>query len=96
MMLSDTDLDALIKRAISLYNRTHSPNAIAKLVFFSPTLITVQFSGGFCTGCGTMEITESFADQTKTLSQGKTELKHYKTTQTNPHTIQTSYTVKTK
>jgi hypothetical protein len=95
-MLSDTDLEALINRAISFYNRTHSPNAIAKLISFSPTLIIVQFSGGFCTGCGTMEISEAFADQTKTLSQGKTELKHNKTTQTNPHAIQTSFIVKTK
>ena len=95
-MLSDIDLEALINRAISFYNRTHSPNAIAKLIFFSPTLITVQFSGGFCTGCGTMEITEAFADQTKTLSQGRTELKHNKTTQTSPHAIQTSYSVKMK
>ena len=95
-MLSETDLEALIHRAISFYKRTHSPNAIAKLISFSPSLITVQFSGGFCTGCGTMEITEAFADQTKILSQGRTELKHNKTTQTNPHTIQTSFTVKTK
>jgi len=94
-MLSDTDLEALINRAISLYNLTHTPNAIAKLISFSPTLITVQFSGGFCTGCSTMEITEAFVDQTKTLSQGRTELKHSKTIQTNPHTIQTFFTVKT-
>ncbi len=95
-MLSDSDLEALINRAISLYNRTHSPNAIAKLISFSPTLISIQFSGGFCTGCGTMEITEAFADLTKILSQGKTELKHNKTIQISPHTIQTIYTLKTK
>jgi hypothetical protein len=95
-MLSDTDLENLIQRAISFYNRTHSPNAVAKLISFSPTLITVQFSGGFCTSCGTMEITEAFADQTKTLSQGRTELKHNKTVQSNPRTILTSFTVKTK
>lgn len=95
-MLSDTDLEALIHRAISFYNRTHSPNVIAKLIFFSPTLISVQFSGGFCTGCGTMEITEALVDLTKLLSQDKTELKQSKTIQTNPHTIQIYYTVKTK
>jgi hypothetical protein len=95
-MLSDTDLEALIDRAISLYNRTHSPNAIAKLISFSPTLIIVQFSGGFCISCGTMEISQAFADQTKSLSQGKIELKHNKTTETNPHAIQTFYIVKTK
>jgi hypothetical protein len=95
-MLSDTDLEALIDRAISLYNRTHSPNAIAKLISFSQTLIIVQFSGGFCISCGTMEISQAFADQTKSLSQGKIELKHNKTTETNPHAIQTFYIVKMK
>ncbi len=43
-----------------------------------------------------MEITEAFADQTKTLSQGKIELKHNKTNQTSTHSIQTIYTLKTK
>ncbi|TFH24447.1 hypothetical protein E4G67_01965 [Candidatus Bathyarchaeota archaeon] len=95
-MLSDTDLETLIHKAISLYNLTHSPNAIAKLIFFSPILITVQFSGVFCTGCSTMEITEAFAYQAKTLSQGRIELKHNKTLETSPHAIQTSYIVKTK
>ena len=95
-MLSDADLETLIHKVISLYNLTHSPNAIAKLIFFSPILITVQFSGGFCTGCSTMEITEAFAFQTKTLSQGRTELKHNKTLEISPHAIQTFYIVKTK
>ena len=95
-MLSDSDLETLINRAISFYNRTHSPNTVAKLISFSPTLISIQFSGGFCTGCGTMEITEAFADQTKTLSQGKIELKHNKTNQTSTHSIQTSFIIKTK
>ncbi|TFH21584.1 hypothetical protein E4G67_05500 [Candidatus Bathyarchaeota archaeon] len=95
-MLSDIDLEALIHRAISFYNRIHSPNAIAKLISFSPTLISVQFSGGFCTGCGTMESTEALVDLTKTISQGKTDLKQNKTIQTNLHTIQTTYIIKTK
>jgi hypothetical protein len=43
-----------------------------------------------------MEITEALVDLTKLLSQGKTELKQNKTIQTNPHAIQTYYTVKTK
>ncbi len=94
MMLSDTNLETLIHKVISLYNLTHSPNAIAKLIFFSPMLITVQFSGGFCTGCSTMEITDAFAYQTKTLSQGRIELKHNKTLQTSLHAIQTSFMVK--
>jgi hypothetical protein len=96
MLPSDSDLEALVQRAIQLYNRTHSPNATAKLVALTPPLLTIQFSGAFCTGCGTLDITDAFADQLKTLSGGKTELKQGKTTQTNPHTIQTTYTIKNK
>lgn len=96
MLPSDLDLNALVKRTIALYNRTRSPNATAKLESFIPPFLGVQFSGSFCTGCGTFEITEAFADQLKTLSSGKVELKHIKTTQTTPHTIQTTYTIKIK
>ncbi len=96
MLPSDSDLEALVKRVIALYNRTHSPNAIAKLTALTPPLLVVQFSGAFCTGCGTMDITQALADQTKTMSSGKVELKEGKTTQTNPHTIQTTYTIKTR
>ena len=96
MLPFDVEMDTLVKRAIALYNRTHSPNAIAKLTLLTPPTLIVQFSGSFCTGCGTFEITDAFADQLKTLSRGKVEVKQDKTTQTNPHTIQTIYTIKTK
>ena len=96
MLPSDSDLEALVKRTIALYNRTHSPNATAKLFALTPPLLVVQFSGAFCTGCGTLDITDAFADHLKTLSGNKTELKQGKTTQTNPHTIQTAYTIKNK
>jgi hypothetical protein len=89
-------MDMLVKRTITLYNRTHSPNATAKLTALTPPMLIVQFSGSFCTGCGTFEITDAFANQLKTLSSGKVEVKHEKTTQTNPHTIQTVYNIKTK
>jgi hypothetical protein len=96
MLSSDADLEALLKRVIALYNRTHSPNATAKLAALTPPLLIVQFSGSFCTGCGTFEITDAFAEQTKMLSNSKVELKEGKTAQVNIHTIQTTYTIKTK
>ena len=96
MLPSDSGLEALVKRTIALYNRTHSPNATAKLTTLTPPLLVIQFSGSFCTGCGTFDITDTFANQLKTLGGGKVELKHDKTTQTNPHTIQTTYVIKTK
>ncbi len=94
--MSETELEALVKRAILIYNRTHSPNATAKLVSLAPPFLVIQFSGGFCTGCGTLDITDAFAEQVKMLGSGKIELKHGKTTQTNPHAIQTTYTLKAK
>ena len=96
MLSSDAHLEALVKHAIALYNRTHSPNATAKLVALTTPLLIVQFSGSFCTGCGTMDITDALADQFKMLSGGKTELKEGKTTQVNIHIIQTTFTIKTK
>jgi hypothetical protein len=94
-MLSDLDLEALVMRVIALYNRTHSPNVTAKLIQLTPPLLIIQFSGAFCTGCGTLDITEGFADQYKALTN-KTQLKQHNTTQTNPHIIQTTYTIKNK
>jgi hypothetical protein len=96
MLPSDAWLDALVKRSIALYNRTHSPNATAKLTTLTPPILIVQFSGSFCTGCGTFEITDTFTDQLKTLSAGKVELKQDRTTQINPHTIQATYTIKAR
>jgi hypothetical protein len=96
MLSSDADLEVLFKRTIALYNRTHSPNAIAKLMALAPPVVVIQFTGAFCTGCGTQDITEGFADQIKILTGGKTQLKQDRTTQTNPHTIQTTFTIKNK
>jgi len=96
MLPSDSDLEALVKRTIALYNRTHSPNTTAKFISLTSPLLIIQFSGVFCTGCGTFDITEGFAEQLKTLSTGRTELKQTKTTQTNPRTIEATYTIKTK
>lgn len=96
MLSADSSLQGLVKQATALYNRTHSPNATAKQIALTPPILIVQFQGSFCTGCGTFEITDSFASQIKILSGGKVELKHGKTTQTNSHTIQTTYSIKTK
>ncbi|MGE5575091.1 MAG: hypothetical protein ACM3UL_03050 [Ignavibacteria bacterium] len=96
MLSADTGLEGLIKQAIVLYNRTHSPNATAQQISLTPPFLVVQFKGSFCTGCGTFEITDSFSSQVKILSGGKVVLKHDKTTQTNSNTIQTTYIIKTK
>ena len=95
MLPSDSDLETLVNRVVSLYNRTHSPNVIAKLVTFTPLFITVQFTGGFCYGCGVFEYVDGFADLLKALS-GKAELKPGKTRQVTPRSFEADFLVKIK
>jgi hypothetical protein len=94
-MLSQTELEDLIRKTIQLYNRTHSPQAVAKLVQISPLQVTVSFSGGFCYGCGVMDYVDAFALDFKVLS-GSAELKAGKTRQVNPRTFEADYAVKNK
>lgn len=93
--MTEQDSEATVRKAVMLFNRTRSPQISAKLVSFSPTMIVIQFSGGFCYGCGVTDITEGFADQYKNLNN-KTQLKETKTTEINPRTIQTTFTIKTR
>ena len=93
--MSELNLEELVRKTILLYNRTRSPEVTAKLVFASSAMLTVSFSGGFCYGCGILDIVEGFADQFKALTD-KAELKAGKTRQINPRTFQADYTIKTK
>ena len=94
-MLSQSELEELARKAVLLYNRVRSPEATVKLVLISPVMLTVSFSGGFCYGCGILDIVEGFAHQFKALTD-KAELKVGKTRQINPRTFQADYTIKTK
>jgi hypothetical protein len=94
-MLPGSDLETLVQRTIMLYNRTHNPNVTAKLVTIAAPFLVVQFTGGFCYGCGVFEYVEGFADQFKMLS-GKFELKAGKTHQVSQRSFEADYTVKTK
>ena len=94
-MLSESDLEGLVRKVILIFNRTRSPEVTAKSVFVSPASITVSFSGGFCYGCGVMDYVEGFAQQFKALS-GKAELKIGKTKQINPRNFEADYIIKIK
>ena len=95
MALSQLEIEELAKKAVLLYNRVRSPEVTAKIVFASPELLTVSFSGGFCYGCGVMDYVEGFADQFKALT-ANVQLKAGKTRQINPRTFEADYAVKTK
>ncbi len=93
--MTEQDSEATVRKTVMLFNRTRSPQVSAKLVSFSPTTVVIEFSGGFCYGCGVTDITEGFADQYKHLNN-KNQLKETKTTEINPRTIQTTFTIKTR
>jgi hypothetical protein len=94
-MLPQSELEELSKKAILLYNRVRSPEVTAKLVFISPAILTVSFSGGFCYGCGVMDYVEGFAQQFKVFTN-KLELKVGKTRQITPRNFEADYIVKPK
>ena len=95
MSLSQSELEELVRKVIDLHNRIKSPEVTAKRIFVSTAIITISFSGGFCYGCGILDIVEGFANQFKMFS-GKAELKIGKTRQINPRTFEADYALRVK
>jgi hypothetical protein len=95
MSLSKPELEQILVKTISLYNRVRSPEITAKLVSVTPVNVKVSFSGGFCYGCGIIDYVDGFAKQFKTLSDNA-ELKTDKTRQITPRTFEADYIVKIK
>lgn len=94
-MLSQPELEEIVRKTIALFNRVRSPEVTAKLIFVSPAIIAISFSGGFCYGCGILDIVDGFSHQFKTFS-GKAELKVGKTRQINPRTFEVDFSLKEK
>lgn len=94
-MLSQSELDELARKAVFFYNRVRSPQVTAKLVFASPAMLTVSFSGGFCYDCGVLDYVEGFAHLFKALTD-KAELKVGKTRQISPRSFEADFSIKTK
>ena len=92
-MLSQAELEEFIRKAILLYNRYRSPEAVAKLVSVSPENLTLSFSGSFCYSCGVIDYVEDFIHELKMLTD-KVELKVEKTRQTTPRSFEADYRVK--
>jgi hypothetical protein len=59
MTLSEQELEQILAKTISLYNRLRSPEVTVKLVSASPANVTVSFSGGFCYDCSVFDYVES-------------------------------------
>jgi hypothetical protein len=94
-MLSETEIEALAQKTVALFNRVRTPEINAKLVFFSPYMLTISFTGGFCYGCGVLQYVQGFAEQFKGLS-GKADLKASKTRQINSRIFETDFIIRPK
>ena len=92
-MLSQSELEEFIRKAILLYNRYRSPEAVAKVVSVSSENVTLSFSGSFCYSCGVIDYVEDFIHELKMLTD-KVELKVGKTRQTTPRSFEADYRVK--
>jgi len=92
-MVSQSELEEFIRKAILLYNRYRSPEAFAKVVSVSPENVTLSFSGSFCYSCGVIDYVEDFIHELKLLTD-KVELKIGKTRQTTPQSFEADYRVK--
>ena len=92
-MISQQELEELIRKTIMLYNRYRSPEAVAKVVSVATDRVTIAFSGSFCYSCGVMDYLEDFVHEFKILTD-KAELKTDNTRQTSPRSFEAEYKVK--
>ena len=92
-MLSQLELEQLVRKTVALYNRFRSPEAFAKIVYVSPEIVTISFSGSFCYSCGVLDYIEDFVHEFKILT-GKAELKVDRSRQTSPRSFEADYRVK--
>jgi hypothetical protein len=92
-LLSQAELEDLIRRTVKLYNRFRSPEATAKIVLVTSENVTIAFTGSFCYSCGVMDYLEDFVHEFKMLTD-KAELKIGKTREINPRSFEADYRVK--
>ena len=92
-MLSQTELEELVRKTVLLYNRYRSPEAVAKIVSVTPENVTIAFTGSFCYSCGVIDYLEDFVHEFKMLTD-KAELKIGKTRQITPKSFEADYWVK--
>ena len=95
-MISQTELEAAIHKAISLYNRLRSPGVVVKLIRVSPETATIAFSGSFCYNCAVpLSYIKDFVNNLKVFAD-KVELKIGPTRQTGTNSFEADFMVKVR
>ncbi len=92
-MLSQPELEEVLRKTVQLYNRAKSPAATAKIVSVALEKVTVAYSGSFCYSCGVYDFLADFVHDFKALTD-KAELKIDKTREINPRTFEADYKVR--
>ena len=93
-MISQSELETAVHKAISLYNRLRSPEVVAKIIRVSPETVTIGFSGSFCYNCAVpLNYIKDFESNLKVFTD-KVELIIGATRQTGTNSFETDYTVK--
>jgi len=96
MTISQSNLEAAVHKAVLLYNRLKSPEAVAKIVHVSPELVLISFSGSFCYECGGVQkYVDDFAKDFKVFID-YVELVAGKTRETSPRSFEVGYAVKAR
>jgi hypothetical protein len=96
MASSLSDLDALVRKTVNLYNRLKSPEALTKIVKVSLETVTIEFTGSFCYDCGgILTYVEDFAADFK-IFVDYMELRVGQTRQITPRIFQVDYSVKSR
>lgn len=94
MAISQAELEAAIHRAILLYNRLKSPQAVAKAIRVTSEAVTIGFSGSFCYSCAVpLTFVNDFTADLKIITR-KIELKLLTTRQTGTNSFEADYLVK--
>ena len=89
-MLSLSELEVAVRRAVARYNRFRSPDAIARIVQVSQNNVTISITGAFCASCGVLGYIEGFIAEFKSFTN-KAELKIEKTRELTPRRLEVSY-----
>ncbi len=90
--IEGTDLNKLVLRAVEVYNRYRSPEAVAKLIKLEKDGFTIEFEGSFCQSCGVQDYLEDFIYELRSLSNA-VEVEIEKIEQTSPQGFKVQYIV---
>jgi len=94
MSVKQTEMENLIRKTVNLFNRLRSPEALTRIVFVSPELVTIAFSGSLCYECGDVEkYVVDFQNDFKVFVD-YVKLEAGKTKETTPRSFEVNFVIR--